>query len=65
MVVPGLSTGAASMASIVGWANARAAFWYSGISYVDRRVPGGMAAHPPGVRVPASLMYCGPVAHAM
>src|SRR6266508_5030666 len=33
--------------------------------YVDRRVPGGIAAQPPFTRGPAALRYCGPVAHAM
>src|SRR4051794_8451499 len=64
-VVPGLSIGAASIAASVFGANAAAACLYCGIRYVESRVPGGIAAHPPLVFVPASLMYPGPVAHAM
>src|SRR5215210_5095383 len=56
-VVPGLSIGAAEIASSVGLANAAAAFLYCGISYVDLRVPGGIEAHPPGTFDPASLRY--------
>src|SRR5919197_2516068 len=62
LLVPGSSIGADSIASSVGCANTRAALSNSGISYVERRGPGGIAAHPPGIRVPASLMYRGPVA---
>src|SRR5205085_11580899 len=46
-------------------ANAAAACLYCGIAYVESRVPGGIAAQPPFVFVPAALMYPGPVAHAM
>ena len=55
-VVPGLSIGAASIASSVASANAPAASWYSGISYVDALVPGGIAAQPPEIWLPAVLM---------
>src|ERR687898_795676 len=65
LVVPGLSIGADAIESSVGWANAAAAFSYCGIWYVDSRVPGGIAAHPPGIRDPACLRYCGPVANEM
>src|SRR6266480_57119 len=33
--------------------------------WVEKRVPGGIAAQPPFTRGPAALRYCGPVAHAM
>src|SRR5919197_3514627 len=65
LVVPGLLIGAAFIAASVIAANDLAAFLYCGIRYVDRRVPGGIAAQPPFVRVPAALMYCDPVAQAM
>src|SRR3954452_23151586 len=55
-VVPGLLIGAACMAASVFDAKAAAAFLYCGIRYVESRVPGGMAAHPPLVFVPAALM---------
>src|SRR3954468_3233036 len=56
LVVPGLSIGALDIASSVGSANALASFLYWGISYVDLRVPGGIAAQPPAIALPASLM---------
>src|SRR6266536_2060419 len=65
LVVPGLLIGAAFIAARVFEANAAAARLYWGISYVESRVPGGIAAQPPFVFVPAALMYDGPVAHAM
>src|SRR3989442_2533171 len=65
LVVPGLLIGAAFIAANVVAANALAAFWYCGMRYVDRRVPGGIAAQPPLVCVPAALMYCALVAHEM
>src|SRR5919197_1848998 len=64
-VVPGLVIGAVVIESSVGLANALAAFLYCGISYVDLRVPGGIAAQPPGILDPASLRYFGPVANEM
>src|SRR3954451_19217238 len=63
--VPGLAIGAAAMDFRVSSANAEAACSYCGILYVELRVPGGIAAQPPSIRVPASLMYCGPVANEM
>ena len=36
-----------------------------GCSYVDCRVPGGIAAQPPAIWSPAAAMYSGPVAHEM
>src|SRR3954449_9777737 len=65
LVVPGLLMGAAFIASRVFDANAAAASLYCGSLYVESRVPGGIAAQPPLVFVPAALMYDGPVAHAM
>ena len=59
-VVPGLSIGAASIAASVGSAKAAAASWYSGISYVEVRVPGGIAAQPPGIRLAGRLDVLGP-----
>src|SRR2546426_7221984 len=65
LLVPGFVIGAAFIAASVVAANAFAAALYCGMRYVENRVPGGMAAQPPFVCVPAALMYCGPVAHAM
>src|SRR5881275_2990780 len=64
-VVPGFVIGAAFIAASVVDANAFAAARYCGSLYVDRRVPGGIAAQPPAVRVPAALMYFALVAHEM
>src|SRR5437868_11140027 len=64
-VVPGLLIGAAFIACRVFEANAAAACLYCGILYVESRVPGGIAAQPPFVFVPAALMYPGPVAQEM
>src|SRR3954453_8914036 len=64
LLVPGSSIGADWIASSVGLANVRAAVRYSGISEVERRGPGGIAAHPAAILDPASSMYCGPVAQA-
>src|SRR6185436_12772037 len=64
-VVPGLLIGAAVIAASVVAANAFAAALYCGMRYVDTRVPGGIAAQPPFVCVPAALMYCALVAQAM
>src|SRR5215217_2408232 len=38
-----------------------AAFWYSGLSYVDLRVPGGADTQP--ASLPTSVMYSFDVAH--
>ena len=56
LVVPGFLIGAAFIAARVFEANAAAAFLYCGIWYVESRVPGGIAAQPPFVLVPAALM---------
>src|SRR3954470_19374120 len=65
LVVPGLLIGAAFIAASVVGAKALAAFLYCGIWYVDRRVPGGIAAQPPFTSGPAARRYCFPVANAM
>src|ERR687897_600233 len=60
---PGCSTLTSSMADNVCGAKAAAASLYSGISYVDVRVPGGTRAQPSSE--PTSSMYSFDVAQDM